>query len=127
MLSTKKLPLRCLQTVAEIVLQSIGLAQAVAIPAVYLLDFTVNAIMLVARTLAMNVFPTGLQSILGAWFSRMVGIGGMTGSHTGGDVSSSNIIHEHQPQVQQLDQHLDHIFPLLKSIHMAVTTALTSI
>ncbi|KAG8736388.1 hypothetical protein FRC12_017626 [Ceratobasidium sp. 428] len=62
---------------------SVGLAQAIAILAVYLVDFTVNASMVAARTLTMDVLPTELQSTSGVWASRMVGIGGIIGFYTG--------------------------------------------
>ncbi|KAG9098813.1 hypothetical protein FRC06_005953 [Ceratobasidium sp. 370] len=58
---------------------SVGLARAIAILAVYLIDFAINVSMVAARTLTMDVLPTELQSASGAWASRMVGIGGVIG------------------------------------------------
>ncbi|KAG8748145.1 hypothetical protein FRC10_008878 [Ceratobasidium sp. 414] len=87
---------------------SVGLAQAIAILAVYLIDFTINVSMVAARTLAMDVLPTELQSASGAWASRMVGVGGVIGFYAG-------------------TAPLDKLFPALGNSQVAVLTALAAI
>ncbi|CCO30353.1 General alpha-glucoside permease [Rhizoctonia solani AG-1 IB] len=51
---------------------SLGLTQAIAIVAVYCIDFTLNATTAAARALAIDVLPTEFQSSSGAWASRMM-------------------------------------------------------
>ncbi|CAE6519365.1 unnamed protein product [Rhizoctonia solani] len=62
---------------------SLGLTQAIAVVAVYCIDFTLNATTAAARALAIDVLPTELQSSSGAWASRMVGVGGIIGFYSG--------------------------------------------
>ncbi|EUC64988.1 sucrose transporter, partial [Rhizoctonia solani AG-3 Rhs1AP] len=62
---------------------SLGLTQAIAIVAVYCIDFTLNATTAAARALAIDVLPAELQSSSGAWASRMVGVGGIIGFYSG--------------------------------------------
>ncbi|CAE6407018.1 unnamed protein product [Rhizoctonia solani] len=62
---------------------SLGLTQAIAVIAVYFIDFTLNATTAAARALAIDVLPTELQSSSGAWASRMVGVGGIIGFYSG--------------------------------------------
>ncbi|CAE6427034.1 unnamed protein product [Rhizoctonia solani] len=62
---------------------SLGLTQAIAVVAVYCIDFTLNATTAAARALAIDVLPTELQSSSGAWASRMVGAGGIIGFYSG--------------------------------------------
>ncbi|GAB1521731.1 hypothetical protein RhiTH_004828 [Rhizoctonia solani] len=58
---------------------SLGLTRAIAVVAVYCIDFTLNAATAAARALAIDVLPAELQSSSGAWASRMVGAGGIIG------------------------------------------------
>ncbi|KAF8717909.1 MFS general substrate transporter, partial [Rhizoctonia solani] len=62
---------------------SLGLTRAIAVVAVYCIDFTLNAATAAARALAIDVLPTELQSSSGAWASRMVGAGGIIGFYSG--------------------------------------------
>ncbi|KAJ1307323.1 hypothetical protein OPQ81_001429 [Rhizoctonia solani] len=62
---------------------SLSLTQAIAVVAVYCIDFTLNATTAAARALAIDVLPTELQSSSGAWASRMVGVGGVIGFYSG--------------------------------------------
>ncbi|KAB5594887.1 General alpha-glucoside permease [Ceratobasidium theobromae] len=62
---------------------TLGLTQAIAILAVYCIDFTINATTAAARALAIDVLPTELQPSSGAWASRMVGAGGIIGFYSG--------------------------------------------
>ncbi|CAE6515646.1 unnamed protein product [Rhizoctonia solani] len=62
---------------------SLGLTQAIAIVAVYCIDFTLNATTAAARALAIDVLPAEFQSTSGAWASRMVGAGGIIGFYSG--------------------------------------------
>ncbi|KAG8683372.1 hypothetical protein FRC09_016125, partial [Ceratobasidium sp. 395] len=96
---------------------SVGYAQAIAILAVYLLDFTVNVGMVASRTLTMDVLPTELQSASGAWASRMTGIGGVIGYYSAltRDIVGSGTMP------------LDKYFPALGNSQVAVLTALAAI
>ncbi|KAH7341984.1 hypothetical protein B0J17DRAFT_282760 [Rhizoctonia solani] len=62
---------------------SLGLTQAIAVVAVYCIDFTLNATTAAARALAIDVLPAEFQSASGAWASRMVGAGGIVGFYSG--------------------------------------------
>ncbi|QRV89526.1 MFS/sugar transport protein [Ceratobasidium sp. AG-Ba] len=87
---------------------AVGFAQAIAILAVYLVDFTINVSMVAARTLAMDVLPTELQSASGVWASRMAGIGAILGFYAG-------------------TAPLDQLFPALGKSQVAVLTTIAAI
>ncbi|KAF8604703.1 hypothetical protein BDV93DRAFT_492021 [Ceratobasidium sp. AG-I] len=62
---------------------SVGLTQAIAVVAVYLIDFTLNATTAASRALAIDVLPIESQAASGAWVSRLIGAGGIIGFYTG--------------------------------------------
>ncbi|CAE7204476.1 unnamed protein product [Rhizoctonia solani] len=87
---------------------SLGLTQAIAVIAVYCIDFTLNAATAAARALAIDVLPTELQSSSGAWASRMVGAGGIIGFYSGTAA-------------------LPHLFPALGTSQIAIMSFFASI
>jgi solute carrier family 45 protein 1/2/4 len=50
-----------------------------AVIAVYLMDFAINAAMAVDRALLVDMLPSSKQALANAWAARMSGIGSVVG------------------------------------------------
>ncbi|KAJ3812298.1 major facilitator superfamily domain-containing protein [Lentinula aff. lateritia] len=69
--------------VAGIFTSEIGLTLWLAVLSVYLIDFSVNAVMAVDRALLVDVLPSTLQPSGNAWAARMGGFGSVVGYFAG--------------------------------------------
>ncbi|KAF9072613.1 major facilitator superfamily domain-containing protein [Rhodocollybia butyracea] len=69
--------------VAGIFSSQISLTLWLAVVSVYLIDFSVNAVMAVDRALLVDMLPATLQPSGNAWAARMAGIGGVVGYYAG--------------------------------------------
>lgn len=54
-------------------------AIAVAVFSIYLIDFSINAVMSTDRALIVDTLPPSQQEAANAWAGRMSGIGGVSG------------------------------------------------
>ncbi|KAJ3821456.1 sucrose transporter [Lentinula raphanica] len=69
--------------VAGIFTQQIALTLWLAVISVYLIDFSVNAVMAVDRALLVDILPSTLQPSGNAWAARMGGLGSVVGYFAG--------------------------------------------
>jgi solute carrier family 45 protein 1/2/4 len=56
-----------------------GFAIAIAVWSIYLIDFSINAVMSTDRALVVDTLPPSQQEDGGAWAGRMFGLGSVTG------------------------------------------------
>ena len=59
--------------------QGSGLAIALAVWAIYLIDFSINGVMSTDRALVVDTLPPSQQEEGSAWAGRMVGVGSVAG------------------------------------------------
>ncbi|KAJ3795466.1 sucrose transporter [Lentinula aff. detonsa] len=69
--------------VAGVFSSKVGLTLWLAVISVYLIDFSVNAVMAVDRALLVDVLPSTLQPSGNAWAARMAGFGSVVGYFAG--------------------------------------------
>lgn len=84
-----------------------SLAIWLAVFAIYVMDFSINAVQAVDRALVVDVLPTGLQAAGNAWAATMLGAGSVAGFFVG-----------------NID--LPHLFPWLGGTQLEVLVILTS-